>query len=291
MIDRSRLLSSVKRIQLVATRLVENLLAGDYRSVFRGPGIEFDEVREYVEGDDARLIDWNVSSRMGGPFTKTFREERELTLVLVVDVSASLLSGLPSRTRRELVAELFALLSLAAVVNNDRVGAVLFSDRIESWVAPRKGKRHALRLITDMVGIDPAGRGSDLALALRTTGEALKRRGVVIVISDFKTRGYLPDLTLMGRRHDVIAVRVSDPLDRAFPVSGLVRLDDPESRRTMLAPGYSRRFRESYAEYWEQHRKSWLAECRKRGIGTMEVSTDQDPAVALIRYFDTRKGR
>lgn len=291
MIDRGRLLSSVKRIQLVATRLVENLLAGDYRSVFRGPGIEFDEVREYVEGDDARLIDWNVSSRMDAPYTKTFREERELTLVLVVDVSASLLSGLPNRTRRELVAELFALLSLAGAVNNDRVGAVLFSDRIESWVAPRKGKRHALRLITDMVGVQPAGRGSDLSLALRTTGEALKRRGVVIVISDFKTSGYLPDLTLMGRRHDVIAVRITDPVDREFPVSGLVRLDDPESRRTILAPGYSQRFRTAYREFWDQQRRTWLSECRRRGIGTMEISTDQDPAAQLIRYFERRKGR
>ena len=291
MMDRSRLLSSVKRIQLVATRLVENLLAGDYRSVFRGPGIEFDEVREYVEGDDARLIDWNVSSRMSEPFTKTFREERELTLVLIVDVSASLLAGPSRRTRRELVAELFALLSLAGAVNNDRVGAVLFSDRIESWVAPRKGKRHALRLITDMVGIEPRGTGSDLSLALRTTGEALKRRGVVIVISDFKTTGYLPDLTLMGRRHDVIAVRVTDPVDRAFPATGLIRLDDPESRRTMLAPGRSERFRASYRDFWEQQRRTWLAECRKRGIGTMEISTDQDPAAQLIRYFEHRKGR
>lgn len=291
MMDRARLLSSVKRIQLVASRLVENLLAGDYRSVFRGPGIEFDEVREYVEGDDARLIDWNVSSRMNEPFTKTFREERELTLVLVVDVSASLLSGPPNRTRRETVAELVALLSLAAAVNNDRVGAILFSDRIESWVAPRKGKRHALRLITDMIGVDPQGTGSDLALALRTTGEALKRRGVVIVISDFKTSSYLPDLTLMGRRHDVIAVRVTDPVDREFPQTGLIRLEDPESGRTVLASGASAGFRDSYRDFWEQQRRTWLTECRKRGIGTMEVATDQDAATQLIRYFERRKGR
>jgi uncharacterized protein (DUF58 family) len=176
-------------------------------------------------------------------------------------------------------------------VNNDRIGAVLYSDRIEGWVAPRKGKRHALRLITDMVGVDPRGTGSDLSLALRTTGEALKRRGVVIVISDFKTTGYLPDLTLMGRRHDVIAVRVSDPVDRSFPEAGLIRLDDPESRRTMLASGQSDRFRAAYHDFWEQQRRTWATECRKRGIGTMEISTDQDPATQLIRYFERRKGR
>lgn len=289
--DRARLLSSVKRIQLVATRLVENLLAGDYRSVFRGPGIEFDEVREYVEGDDARQIDWNVSSRMNSPYTKTFREERELTLVLLVDVSASLMYGPPQRTRREVVAELFALLSLAAAVNNDRVGAVLFSDRIESWVAPKKGKRHVLRLIADTVAVEPKGRGSDLSLALRTTGEALKRRGVVIVISDFKTEGYLPDLTLMGRRHDVIAIRIVDPLDREYPASGLVRLEDPESRRTILAPGAAAGFRNAYRDYREEQRRSWVADCRRRRIGALEVHTDADPATQLIRYFEKRKSR
>jgi uncharacterized protein (DUF58 family) len=289
--DRARLLASVKRIQLLATRLVENLLAGDYRSVFRGPGIEFDEVREYVDGDDARLIDWNVSSRMNTPYLKTFREERELTLVLLVDVSASLAYGPPQRTRREIVAELFALLSMAAVMNNDRVGTVMFSDRIESWVAPKKGKRHVLRLITDMVAIEPKGTGSDLALALRTTGEALKRRGVVIVISDFKTTGYLPDLTLMGRRHDVIAIRVVDPVDGEFPRSGLIRIEDPENRRTILAPGMSRRFREHYRDFWEQHKRTWAAECRKRNIETLLIRTDQDPASQLIRYFEKRKNR
>jgi uncharacterized protein (DUF58 family) len=289
--DRARLLSSVKRIQLVASRLVENLLAGDYRSVFRGPGIEFDEVREYVEGDDARQIDWNVSSRMNSPYTKTFREERELTLVLVVDVSASLMYGAPQQSRREVVAELFALLSLAAAVNNDRVGAVLFSDRIESWVAPRKGKRHVLRLIADTVAASPEGSGSDLALALRTTTESLKRRGVVVVISDFKCEGYLPDLTLMGRRHDVIAVRIVDPLDREYPKTGLVRLEDPETLKTILAPGASQSFRNAYAEYREEQRREWHAACRRRRIGTLEVHTDKDPGIQLIRYFEKRKAR
>lgn len=289
--DRARLLSSVKHIHLVATRLVENLLAGDYRSVFRGPGIEFDEVREYVEGDDARQIDWNVSSRMNSPFTKTFREERELTLVLVVDVSASLMHGPAGQTRKRIVAELFALLSLAAAVNNDRVGAVLFSDRIESWVAPKKGKRHVLRLIADTVRARPVGRGSDLALALRTIGEALKRRGIVIVISDFKTEGYLPDLTLIGRRHDVIAIRIVDPVDAEYPRTGAVQLEDPESRRTILAAGSSARFRAAYRRYREDQRREWLAECRRRRIGALEVHTNADPAQQLIRYFEQRKSR
>lgn len=289
--DRARLFTSVKRIQLVATRLVENLLAGDYRSVFRGPGIEFDEVREYVEGDDIRLIDWNVSSRMDSPYTKTFREERELTLMLVVDMSASLAYGPPQRTRRQVVAELFALLSLAAVQNNDRVGAVFFSDRIESWVRPKKGKRHVLRLISDMVAAQPAGVGSDLALALRTTGEALKRRGVVVVLSDFKTTGFLRDLALVARRHDVIAIRIVDPIDQAFPETGTVRIEDPETRQTILATGTNQRFRRQYQEFWDQQRKSWIVECRRRHVDTLEIRTDGDPAAQLIRFFDARKSR
>jgi uncharacterized protein (DUF58 family) len=137
--------------------------------------------------------------------------------------------------------------------------------------------------------VEPKGRGSNLALALRTTGEALKRRGVVIVISDFKTHGYLPDLTLMGRRHDVIAIRIVDPLDREFPRTGLIRLEDPESRRTILAPGSSDRFGKAYRDFWEAERRSWLAECRRRRIGTLEVFTDQDPAAQLIRFFESRK--
>ena len=291
MLDRPRLLASVRRIQLVAIKLVENLLAGDYRSVFRGPGIEFDEVREYVEGDDTRLIDWNVTSRMDAPYTKTFREERELNLVLVVDLSASLAVGASKRPRREVVAELFALLSLAAAVNNDRVGALFFSDRIEGWIEPHKGKRHVLRLITDMVAAEPTGRGSDLALALRTASEALKRRGVVFVISDFKTAGYLADLTLMSRRHDVIAVRVFDPIDERFPESGAVHLQDPETGRSIVATGRSRRFREAYDGFQQNLRTSWASECRKRGIGTLDVSTGDDTAGQLIRYFESRKRR
>jgi uncharacterized protein (DUF58 family) len=287
--DQNRVYQSARRLQLISNKLVESLLAGNYRSVFKGQGIEFDEVREYVEGDDARLIDWNVSSRMGTPFTKMFREERELTLFLLVDMSASMTGGTAEETRRGVQRLLFALLSLAAAQNNDKIGAVFFSDEIEHWVSPVKGRKHALRLIQDMVRFEPKGRGSDLALALRTAGEALKRRGICVVLSDFKTTGYFKDLSLLSRRHDVIAVRIVDPVDELFPETGLFRLEDPETGRTILAPGRSRRFRKQYHDYWAEQRRQWRRECRRRGVSTLEVGTDDDPAATLLRFFQRRR--
>ena len=286
-----RIAAKVKRLQLVSTKLVEGLLAGNYRSVFRGPGIEFDEVREYVEGDDARLIDWNVSSRLGNPFTKTFREEREIVLFLIVDLSASLFSSEGERSRRAVETLLLSLLSLAAIKNNDRVGAVFFSDRIEKWVPPKKGKKHALRLIKDMTGFSPRGKGSDLAQALRASGEALKRRGIVIILSDFKTGGYFKELSLLGRKHDVIALRIGDPVDLEYPVSGLVHLQDPETGEVVLGIGFSRKFKTGYEEFWQIHRRQWLRECERRGIATLEISTDEDPGTKLVQFFNRRRGR
>ncbi|WP_455383298.1 DUF58 domain-containing protein [Salinispira pacifica] len=278
-------------MQLVSAKLVESLLAGNYRSVFRGPGIEFDEVREYVEGDDARLIDWNVSSRMGNAYTKVFREERELTLFLVVDMSDSLFFGEGETSRRETESLLFSLLSFAAVANNDRVGAVFFTDRIEGWMPPKKGKKHALSLIQTMIGFEPTGRGSNLALALRTVGEAVKKRGICVILSDFKTTGYFRDLTLLSHSHDVIAVRVVDPLDEEYPDSGLVQLEDPETGRVILGAGGLRNYRRQYQEFWQLHRRQWLRECHRRRIPTLEVRTDEDPAAKLIQFFRSRARR
>ncbi len=287
--DRSRYFSNVKRLQLISTKLVEDLLAGNYRSVFKGPGIEFDEVREYVDGDDARLIDWNVSSRLDAAYTKTFREERELTLFLIVDLSASLRSAGSAEGRAEVERLLFALLTFAAVQNNDRVGALFFTDRIENWVPPMKGKKHALRLLQDMLSFRPEGRGSDMAGALRTAIETQKRRGICVVLSDFKTAGYYRELSVLAKRHDVIAVRVSDPIDEVYPPSGLVQLEDPETGVTILASGASKSFRRQYRDFWEVHRRQWARECRRRGIATLEVRTDDDPAARLIDFFRRRK--
>ena len=283
--------SRVRGLQIVSTKLVEGILAGNYRSVFKGQGIEFDEVREYVEPDDARLIDWNVSSRFGGAFTKTFREEREITLFLVVDVSPSVFMGGSDESRRRTATLLLSLLSFAAIQNSDRVGAVFFTDRIEKWISPRKGKRHALRLIGDMCHFRPRGRGSDLALALRASGEALKRRGIVFVLSDFKTSGYQRELLILARKHDLIAVRLFSPVDEEFPETGLAYLEDPETREVLVSTGMSAKFREEYNEFRQAHRRGWLRDCGRLGVSAVEISTREDPCEKLTQFFKHRRGK
>lgn len=287
--DRNKLHSKIKKLQLVSHKLVETLLAGNYRSVFKGPGIEFNDVREYVQGDEARLIDWNVSSRLGSPFTKTFKEEREMILFLIVDLSSSIMSGSGGHSRRDTVSLLFSLLSFAAVQNNDKIGAVFFSDRIEGYVPPRKGKKHALRLIQDMLEFKPEGKGSDLGMALRASGEGLKRRGICVILSDFKTTGYHRDLSLLGKKHDVIAIRVSDPVEQRYPKSGLVRLEDPETGDVIWGNGNSKKFRHEFTEFWQLQQRKWERECRRRGVSTIDISTDEDPAFKLIQFFNRRK--
>ncbi|MCL1817311.1 MAG: DUF58 domain-containing protein [Spirochaetaceae bacterium] len=281
--------SRLKGLQIVAIKLVEGILGGGYRSVFKGQGMEFDEVREYVETDDARLIDWNVSSRFGGVFTKTFREEREITLFLVVDASASVFAG--GGNRRHTAALLLSLLSFAAIQNSDRVGAVFFSDRIEKWIPPRKGTRHALRLIGDSLSFRPRGRGSDLSLALRASCEAVKRRGIVFVLSDFKTGGYQKELLLLARKHDVIAVRVFSPVDEEFPETGLAYLEDPETREVLVGAGMSAKFRGDYGEFRQMARRAWLRDCDRLGVSAVEISTRDDPGEKLLQFFRRRRAR
>ncbi len=289
--DKAVLAKKIRRLQLVSSKLVESLFAGNYRSVFKGPGLEFSEVREYTAGDDVRFIDWNVTSRMGAPYTKTFREEREMVLHLIVDMSASLTAGSGDVSKRESATTLLALLAFAAVANNDRVGTVLFSDRIEHWVAPRKGKKHVLRMIDDVLTFQPRGTGSDLALALRTAQESMKRRGICVILSDFRTAGYWKELSILARKHDVIAVRLTDPLDREYPRTGLTELQDPETGETILGAGYSKNFRRGYQEFWELEQLTWRRECRRRGAAVLEISTTEDPVDKLMRFFQGRQKR
>lgn len=281
----------LRELQILAQRLVDSLLAGNYRSVFRGPGVEFDEVREYVDGDDVRLIDWNVSSRMGQVYTKVFREEREMTLFLVVDSSPSLDYGSGERSLRDITTLAAALLTLAATQNNDKVGGLLFSDEIDSWTAPAKGRAHAMQLIQTIATRTPHGGRTALPKALRTVGESLKRRGVVAIISDFLATGYQRELALISKHHDVIAIRVSDPIATSLPEFPLLAIGDPESGRSALVNGRSRRARFAFEQYWRNHRLQWLRECRRRGISPVEITTVDEVADRLIAYFRAQKRR
>ena len=276
-----------RRIRVAAERVAAALAAGGYRSAFRGQGVEFDEVREYHDGDDVRTIDWNVTSRLGGAasaaYSKVFREERERAILLLADRSASMLDG--SAEKRDLSVRVAAVLALSAQFSDDRIGACLFSDRIESWVAPARGRTRVLRLVNDLLHARAAGRGSDLALALRTMAANLQRRSVCIILSDFKTDGYWHELRAAARAHDVIAVRIAEPLDRALPAGAAVELVDPETgvRRFGVADGYRR--------FWDRHLQAWRTRCRQAGVAMLEIGTGEDAAASLARFFAARRRR
>lgn len=288
-LNTARLFARIKHLELVSNKLVESLLTGNYRSVFKGPGIEFSEVREYVEGDDTRLIDWNVTGRMNTAYTKTFKEERELVLFLVVDMSASIMRASTAHNLREIAETLVAIFTFGAITNNDQVGGVFFTDNIEHWIPPMKGKRHGFRLVQDFLSYEPKGTGSDLARALRVTADILKRRGICIVISDFKTTGYQRDLSLLARRHDVIAIRLSGPEEQNFPRLGYVAIADPEMKKTISFSSESPVFRRTYHEYWKGQHQQWIRECRRRGVSPLEIGSGDDPVVKLMQFFLRRK--
>ena len=290
-IDNLGIFSKVKNLSLVTSRLVEGLFSGNYRSVFKGPGLEFDEVREYVDGDDARNIDWNVSSRMGNPYSKTFKEEREIALFLIVDCSASLQMGSGDKNKRQVSSLVAALLAFAAVHNNDMVGAAFFTDKIEKWVAPKKGQKHVTRLIFDMMNIRPTGNGSDLGLAIRTVYETIKRRGICIILSDFRTSPAWRELTLLSKKHDVIAINISDSMDYSFPKAGFAEIVDPENSATLFSYGVSGNFRQKYRDFWDTYRIYWNREYRKRGINMLTIDTDENPVDKLLAYFKRRRRR
>lgn len=286
-------LRKIRRIELRTRRLVNDTFAGAYHAVFKGRGIAFDTIRAYEPGDDVRDIDWNVTARTGEPFIKRYTEERELTVMLVLDSSASVLFGSMNRPKRDLAAELGAVLAFAAITNNDKVGLLIFSDQIEMHTPPRKGRNHILRLIRDLLAARAAHRGTDLALALRTVTRLLKRRAIVFVISDFlaPTESYARDLTLLSRRHDVIAVLLSDPLEQTWPRTGLVGLRDAETGSVQwvdtASPGWSKQFR-AQASQLSQQRDAALLQAR---IDRIDIPIDGDYVLALTRFFQQRERR
>ena len=221
--------AKIRRIQIRTRAILESGIGGAYHAVFKGRGMEFAEVREYQPGDDVRTVDWNVTARMGSLHVKKFVEERDLTLLLAVDVSGSQSFGSSFLLKRDYAAELAAVLAFSAVMNHDRVGAVLFTDRIEAFVPPGHGQQHALRIVRDLLAVEPKGKGTDLAGALQFAGRVMKRRGIVAVLSDFQDKNYEKRLGALRRRHDVIALQLTDPREGQFPDVGLVALLDPET--------------------------------------------------------------
>jgi uncharacterized protein (DUF58 family) len=281
----------IHRIRIRTNRLVNEGLGGEYHSVFRGRGMEFSEVREYVPGDDVRAIDWNVTARTGVPHVKKFVEERDLTVLLLLDVSPSQTFGSMYLTKRDLMAELAALLAFAAVKNNDRVGALLFTDRIERFVPPRKGVDHALSIARDALYLEPKGRTTDLALALRSAASLLKQRAVVFVVSDFLSAGYEKALKTLNRRHDVVALPITDPRETDLPARGLVRLRDAETGATRVVDLSDPAFRAAWARRTAAPFPAPLGVFKSAGIDAIPLRTDAPYEMALVKFFKERERR
>ncbi|OIO01189.1 DUF58 domain-containing protein [Candidatus Desantisbacteria bacterium CG_4_10_14_0_8_um_filter_48_22] len=230
----SEILKTIRRIEITTGRLVTEVFAGQYESVFKGRGMEFSEVREYQPGDDVRLIDWNVTARFGHPYIKKFVEERELTVMLLVDRSASGMFGTARRMKAEIAAEVCAVLAFSAMKNNDKVGLILFTDSIEKYIPPKKGRTHALRIIREALYGKPRGTGTDISAALKYLNDVVKKKCIVFVISDFIDRDYEKMLRITNKRHDMIAVEIADPGESRMPPAGLVSLQDAETGKTAL---------------------------------------------------------
>ncbi|MFI5236187.1 MAG: DUF58 domain-containing protein [Gemmatimonadales bacterium] len=283
-------LKQVKRLELKSRGLVAALFAGEYRSVFRGQGMEFAEVRAYEEGDDFRSIDWNVSARLGAPFVKTFTEERELTLLLVVDQSGSTHFGHPV-TKAGLAIEVSAVLALAAAKHNDRVGALLFSDEVERVIPPAKGRRHALRVIRDLVAFTPAGRRTNLAAALSYASRLLHHRSIVVVLSDFGAEGWERPLRQLAARHEVVAVTLDDARERDLPDAGWIELEDQESGSRVLVDAGDLRVRARVALLVDRRRADRARALRAAGVDQVALATEGDYAGPLHRAFARRARR
>src|SRR6516225_47562 len=268
------ILRQIRRLQLKARRAVEDVLGGEYHSVFKGTGIAFEEVRAYQPGDDIRAIDWNVTARTGHPFIKRFVEERELTVMLLVDCSGSNQFGSLAQQKREVAAELAAVLAFSAISNNDKVGLIAFTDRVERFVPPRKGTRHVLRLIRDVLFYQPRRRGTSLAEALDFLNRVVHRRVIVFLLSDFLDQGYDKSLKRTGRRHDLVAVRIADPREEELPPVGLLELEDAETGERLLLDTNSRKVRDAYARAGRERREALHELTRSARIDLVDVSTD-----------------
>jgi uncharacterized protein (DUF58 family) len=284
-------LRKVRHIEIRTRRLVTDMFGGEYHSVFKGLGMEFAEVREYAAGDDIRSIDWNVTARMGHPFVKLYREERELTVVLLVDQSASEFFGTRERFKSELAAEVGALLALSAVENNDRVGLVLFTDRVELTVPPAKGRRHVLRVVREILAQEPRGKGTNLAGALDHLCRLQKRRAVVFLISDFLAQGYEQSLSIASRRHDLIAIRLRDRREEILPSVGVVALKDLETGRDLLVDTSNRTVRARFGKGVVERERAFTRAVRRAQVDSVDLWTNEDVVAPLAGLFRRRMRR
>ncbi len=284
-----QIIQKIRQIEIRTKHLVNDVFSGEYHSVFKGRGMEFAEVREYEPGDEIRSIDWNVTARLGRPYIKRFIEERELTVILMADASASKSFGTVNQMKGEIAAEICALLAFAAIQNNDRVGLLMFTDQIEKFIPPKKGRTHILRVIREVLYTRPEHTGTDLAQALEYLNRLLTRRCIVFIISDFLDSDYVKPLRVASKRHDVVAVTVTDPRELDLPGVGLIELEDAESGEEVLVDTGNAEWRRQYAEYNEAIRNDRDQQFRVTGVDAIHVRTDQPYIDPLLQFFKLRE--
>jgi uncharacterized protein (DUF58 family) len=284
-------LQKVRQLEIQMKHLVNDVFSGEYHSVFKGRGMEFAEVREYMPGDDIRSIDWNVTARLGAPFVKKYVEERELTVMLAVDLSASGVFGSQNQLKRDLAVEVCAILAFAAIQNNDKVGCLLFTDAVELFIPPRKGRQHVLRVIRELLYFRPQGTGTDLTAALQTLGRVLKRKSVVFVVSDFLDPGFESALAVLARRHDVIPVVVTDAREERIPAVDLIDLEDAETGAVLTVDTASAAARERFSRRARRVRQWRERIFKKQALDDIEIRTDTPYVVPLMQYFRRRARR
>jgi len=285
------LLKKVKRIEISTRSVVNEVFSGEYHSVFKGRGMEFSEVREYQPGDDIRTIDWNVSARMGHPYVKIFEEERELTVMLLVDVSSSGNFGTSHQLKREVAAELSAVLAFSAIKNNDKVGLIIFSDQIEKYIPPRKGKKHVLRVIREILFYKPKDAQTNIGNALEFLTRVLKRRSTVFLISDFLSEGYEQSLQLANKKHDIIAVSIIDPREITLPDVGIIDLEDAETGETVLVDTSSAQLRREFFSNNSERYQNRDGYFKSIGVDHIVVHTDRSYVEPVVRFFKLRARR
>ncbi len=285
MLTTAEILKKVKELEIKSKKITQHLFTGEYHSAFKGRGMSFREVREYTAGDDVRFIDWNVSARLSHPYTKLFEEERELTVMLLVDVSASSLFGTTHARKKDLVTEIGAVLTFSAISNNDKVGVIFFSDKVEKYIAPKKGKQHALYIVRELLTAEPKRTGTNLSEAIRFFNNATRQKSISFLLSDFLDERFEDALKVAGRKHDIIGIKVYDKMDMQLPDAGLLQVSDSETGKTKWIDSSDYFIRQQYEKYFFNHTEWCKNIFLKSGSDLLHVRTDEDYVKVLQKFF------
>ena len=285
----SEILKKVRELEIKSKKITTHLFTGEYQSAFKGKGMSFREVKEYSAGDDVRFIDWNVSARFSTPFSKVFEEERELTLMLLVDISTSNLFGTVGKRKKDLITEMAAVIAFSAVSNNDKVGVIFFSNKMEKYIPPKKGRAHALYIVRELLSIEPVNNGTDLDEAIRYFNNTTRQKSIAFILSDFLATGYDNDLKVIGKKHDVIGIKVYDKMDMQLPQAGLIQVKDAESGRTQWLDTEDNMVRHNYQNHFFEQTDISKKYFTKAGADLLHVRTDDDYVKILQKFFLKRK--